>query len=669
MNFNNKCVQNMYRPLLIFSVWLFLSCTTYSPEEKTLLKEEYPWLYEAVFERDADEILTYTDSQSEKLAAQAWRAMISTPVDDVESLLEKVVAANTDEAWASLWFQDLKDAHIARLNMLWDEEPELRTGLVTVLGYHGNKETFDRLTGVEVPDLETGLAIGRLTNSLELSIEDQLKVVALAFDADEPPVTQALLYGFYRTRKEIPAEVEAYMLDRWEYFSSPLNVGPIQYLVRILMKNHPEQTLYHFEMSEFEFMEPRLAIEFARSLATAPYTKQTPVVLNALLDNINVNVRIETLLAIKAQQENLDGQMDRIVLNKIGLIRGYNAALRLHAFLASGMTGDYLDDVEELTKDQPYLSGLKYRILSEYLSDSEMLSLLAEDAGSGNRLIRYYALNQLAGWWNGLESKGELTDEVRELVHEQMKTSDRSMTYVMSGLFSDSTLILDSEYDKVAAMLERFSLPEDVEVFQAMAPVLKNRFEDLSGEYIMTLAAEGSAALNSTLKNAGWEIPEIETKPTTFREPDWKRLVRLGPNPILMLETNKGDIKIVMDVLSAPATIAGMDELIRDKAYNGTPFHRVIPNFVAQGGDVESQDGFGGPDFVVPTEATNDQYYRAKVGIASAGRDTEGSQYFIMYDWMPHLNGRYTIVGEVYEGMKVVDRIVNGDYVRKAYWY
>lgn len=100
--------------------------------------------------------------------------------------------------------------------------------------------------------------------------------------------------------------------------------------------------------------------------------------------------------------------------------------------------------------------------------------------------------------------------------------------------------------------------------------------------------------------------------------------------------------------------------------YNGVPFHRVVPNFVIQGGDVESGDGFGGPDFVIPNEPSEHGFVRGAAGIASAGKDTEGSQYFFMIDGAPHLDGGYTVFGQVVEGMDVVDRIRVGDRVIRA---
>src|SRR5699024_631917 len=138
--------------------------------------------------------------------------------------------------------------------------------------------------------------------------------------------------------------------------------------------------------------------------------------------------------------------------------------------------------------------------------------------------------------------------------------------------------------------------------------------------------------------------------------------------PIWVLRTQKGDIKIRMNTLSAPATVSAIDSLIRAGAYNDVPFHRVVANFVIQGGDISRADGFGGPGFIIPTEPSETGFVRGAAGIASAGTDTEGSQYFIMTEWSPHLNGNYTLFGHITQGMSVVEQIVEGDSVENAYW-
>ena len=95
-------------------------------------------------------------------------------------------------------------------------------------------------------------------------------------------------------------------------------------------------------------------------------------------------------------------------------------------------------------------------------------------------------------------------------------------------------------------------------------------------------------------------------------------------------------------------------------------FHRIVPNFVVQGGDFERGDGYGGSMTTIPTEASEFEFERGVVGVASAGNDTESAQFFIMHQWQPHLNGRYTRFGTVIKGMEVADKLQRGDKIVSA---
>ena len=128
----------------------------------------------------------------------------------------------------------------------------------------------------------------------------------------------------------------------------------------------------------------------------------------------------------------------------------------------------------------------------------------------------------------------------------------------------------------------------------------------------------------------------------------------------------RGRVVIEMDAEQAPQTTWTVAGFARDGLYDGVPFHRVVPNFVIQGGDFERGDGWGGPGFEIRTEPTRIAYERGTAGMASAGRDTEGSQWFVTHSIQPHLNGRYTAFGRVVEGLDVVDRVLQGDRVTSA---
>jgi peptidylprolyl isomerase len=128
------------------------------------------------------------------------------------------------------------------------------------------------------------------------------------------------------------------------------------------------------------------------------------------------------------------------------------------------------------------------------------------------------------------------------------------------------------------------------------------------------------------------------------------------------IQTSQGEITIRLDCKNAPRTAANFIKLGRDGFYDGLLFHRVVPNFVIQGGCPRG-DGYGGPGYMIREEINPIRFKRGAVGMATSGRDTGGSQFFICHSDQPHLNGRYTAFGEVIAGMEIVDRIGIGDLI------
>lgn len=141
----------------------------------------------------------------------------------------------------------------------------------------------------------------------------------------------------------------------------------------------------------------------------------------------------------------------------------------------------------------------------------------------------------------------------------------------------------------------------------------------------------------------------------------------LGPpySPHLYLETDKGTIEIELAVLDAPVTVRTFVALGRRGFFTGVAFHRIVPNFVAQGGDPRG-DGEGGPGYSVRDELNQLPYLRGTVGVALDWIDTGGSQFFITHSPQPHLDARYTVIGHVVAGMDVVDRLQQWDVVRRV---
>jgi cyclophilin family peptidyl-prolyl cis-trans isomerase/HEAT repeat protein len=134
--------------------------------------------------------------------------------------------------------------------------------------------------------------------------------------------------------------------------------------------------------------------------------------------------------------------------------------------------------------------------------------------------------------------------------------------------------------------------------------------------------------------------------------------------PRAFLHTRHGVIEIHLDVVEAPLTAASFVRLAQRGFYDGLTFHRVVPNFVVQGGDPRG-DGYGGPGYALRGEVTRHPFARGSVGVADAGPDTGGSQFFIALEAQPHLDGRYTRFGSVVSGLEVLDRLRPGDVIER----
>lgn len=139
-------------------------------------------------------------------------------------------------------------------------------------------------------------------------------------------------------------------------------------------------------------------------------------------------------------------------------------------------------------------------------------------------------------------------------------------------------------------------------------------------------------------------------------------LVNPPYSPQAYIDTPKGTVQIELAILDAPRTVANFISLARRNYFRGVQLHRVVPDFVVQDGDPRG-DGQGGPGYTIRDEINQRPYLRGTVGMALDWADTGGSQFFITHSPQPHLDGRYTVFGQVVAGMDVVDRLQQWDTI------
>jgi cyclophilin family peptidyl-prolyl cis-trans isomerase len=176
-------------------------------------------------------------------------------------------------------------------------------------------------------------------------------------------------------------------------------------------------------------------------------------------------------------------------------------------------------------------------------------------------------------------------------------------------------------------------------------------------------AAARLEPIESTIDPAAAIRPAPTNRPPSFYEsPD---LVSPTVSPHVYIDTERGTIEIEMAVIDAPLTCLNFMALARKGFFAGSEWHRVVPNFVAQDGDPRG-DGEGGPGYTIRDEINQRPYLRGTMGMALEWADTGGSQFFLAHAPQPHLDGRYTVFGQVVAGLDVLDRIQPWDRITRV---
>jgi cyclophilin family peptidyl-prolyl cis-trans isomerase len=151
---------------------------------------------------------------------------------------------------------------------------------------------------------------------------------------------------------------------------------------------------------------------------------------------------------------------------------------------------------------------------------------------------------------------------------------------------------------------------------------------------------------------------------TGYRHPiDWEYVKLIPDNLKIKVTTSKGSFVMVLKVNEAPGSVVNFLKLLDSNYYDKKYFHRMVPDFVVQGGCPRG-DGWGSLNWTQRSELSNFLVYKpGSVGLASSGKDSEGVQFFVTHTWTPHLDGRYTIFAEVIEGMEVINTLRVGDQI------
>ncbi len=373
-------------------------------------------------------------------------------------------------------------------------------------------------------------------------------------------------------------------------------------------------------------------------------------------DSLNENLREETWNELLKLLENNEGKYSfrqqgeaSVTFLKLFGERGKNY-VKPGAKIAKLLNAKYIEAQSHLANDEAF------QTLLGYVSSTE--PLWARVAIEG--LQAFVQKN----------SDTRKTDEAYTAIQEALASNDISVVTTAATVFGDSVFKREESIPLLIAAYKKQKEPDGIEVMQEVISTLEKIKSKKAVSFLEQQLKHSDRTISKKAVDAlkaitGKDYSKKITPSTIakYSDYDWKYLFALPEKPTAEIVTTKGKIVIELYPAEAPFTVMNFMKLAQKGFYNKTFFHRVVGNFVIQGGDPRG-DGWGGPGYAIRSEFSSLQYNEhGMVGMASAGKDTEGSQFFITHTPTPHLDGRYTIFGKVVTGMDAVNSIMIGDEI------
>ncbi len=402
-------------------------------------------------------------------------------------------------------------------------------------------------------------------------------------------------------------------------------------LVRALGSCDEPETISFLKKMAVEDSDYRVRVNAVSALERSSQLGNDPELLVVLLNDPQVNVAVQAAEGIeRTPAVAFSPELERLAVEHPNQrVRG-----SLLASLVKNDSDRWLPVIKEkyTTETNPYA---KAYLLNAAAKSNDAIGFLAEHIFTEEEIV----VNSAA--MNGLVESGR---------RQEILSSPSLQTIILQALYSKDIVktfqaltVVDEYYDTYAPLLDS----KELERVQ----------EELEDEFLAFSVRQLLNRLNG--------LEEDEYVADNAQAIDWQGLQQLGENPKAVIRTTKGDITLDLFPRDAPGSVINFINLAKSGYYEGIRFHRVVPNFVIQAG-CDRGDGWGGGTYSMRTEISELEYEEGSVGMASSGRDTESTQWFITHFPTHHLDGDYSIFARVTDGMNVVHEIEVGDAIESV---
>ncbi|MBX2961327.1 MAG: peptidylprolyl isomerase [Cyclobacteriaceae bacterium] len=534
--------------------------------------------------------------------------------------------------------------------LLADPDSSVRIAATFALGQTGGSNTYELLRERNEINSEFFEALGKTIpkEKIDQPIDNPWGLYRLALRglADSSHVNQVL--GYLRPESNLafrlgaahffsrgPADIQAAeqeLVNSLQSDSSAYVRMAVALALRKIKTDNTREALRETARNDRDY---RVRVNAVRALQAFPLNETVTTLFDALSDaEINVSIASAETLVLAAKPEQY-----AMLVDKARAVSHWRVKANVYeAALAANTNKTLIEEIirldvesENVYAKAAFISSLKNSPMAYAFIGEQLLT-------SAVPVIQSTAASTLISMNKHKLFDKSMRPEFLSLYKKALEGNDAAIIGTVAMALMDPKLgykDVITDYGFLYTAKEKLSLPQDNEALQPLEQAIAY-FEGKD------------------------RVPEVKNE---FNHPiDWELIKSIPDKQHAIIKTTKGDITIQLLVDEAPGSVLNFVQLASSGYYNGKYFHRVVPNFVIQGG-CHRGDGWGSEDYSIRSEFSTRRYKEGSVGMASAGKDTEGTQWFITHSPTPHLDGRYTLFAEVVSGMEVVHRIEVGDEI------
>jgi cyclophilin family peptidyl-prolyl cis-trans isomerase/HEAT repeat protein len=628
-------MKNVLALVLLAAVLYACSTGTKSPNkfaDETLVK-----IYDLRDRRMSDSLVSFFQDKNPLYRKEAALAFASVQDSTVVNQLEKLLQSDADTsvrkaaAFALGQTRSIATPEILLRRISQEEDASVKEVMLVAFGKTTKNFVLPDgvVTGIDKTALAWALYYAGLNNATDSA--DNKLAVSLLTDTNAEATRLGAAHYFSRSAKGIDRYFASLEQAARKDTSANVRMAAAAALRKILTDSSLTVLRTLAEADD----DYRVRVNATRAMQAFPFSSTKDALLK-LVDDKNAHVAVTASEVVKSKMEEA-AWID--VANKAGQVSNWRAQANLYEAVLKVTNAPMV--VNELTAVYNKSTNIYQRasLLAALQHNTGALEfLISEFEKADTAVIQTTAAAAIVSI-NALPQLNVTTkDNILAFYKRAIEKGDPGVIGIIAGALQDPRLGYASVLKDITFLRNaraKLSMPKDLESIQP----LESAIAYLEGKEVPT--------------------PSL---PAYNHPIDWASVTQLPANQIAYVYTSRGKITLRLLVEEAPGSVINFVTLANSNYYDKKAFHRVVPNFVIQGG-CNRGDGSGSLDYSIRSEFGARKYTTGSVGMASAGKDTEGVQWFITHSPTPHLDGRYTIFAEVIEGMEAVQQLEQGDLI------